>query len=158
MKKILLFVLLANLSLFAFAQQQVKVIKHEDLQKQIAESKGLTIFNFWATWCRPCVAELPHFAEVAKKYKKDVTIVLVSLDFAKNAQTRVQPFLQKRNWGMQCVLLNETDADKWIPSVAQQWDGAIPASLVVHHEKGVREFYDGELSKEELEGIVQEFR
>lgn len=157
MNRILLLILLVSATLYSKAQT-VEIINHEELQERIAQSKGLTIFNFWATWCRPCVAELPHFSEVAKANKDDVTIVLVSLDFSKNAKTRLEPFLKRRNWGLECVLLDEVDAEKWIPNISRKWDGAIPASLVVHREKGVREFYDGELSKAELEGIVNQYR
>ena len=39
------------------------------------------IVNFWATWCAPCVKELPHFESIQENYKEDVEVILVSLDF-----------------------------------------------------------------------------
>ncbi len=155
------FVLLTiGVLVFSFGSnaQKLEIVKYEKLEEIVAKSKGLTVFNFWATWCRPCVAELPHFVEVAKKYKDEVTLVLVSLDFSEKADSHVVPFLKRKHFDTRCVLLDETDGEKWIPQIDKKWDGAIPATLVVNHKKGVREFYDTELSKEELEGIVSQFR
>ena len=61
--------------------QTIPVWKLADLKKAIHESKEPTILNFWATFCKPCVAELPHFQALANQYKaKGVKLIMVSLD------------------------------------------------------------------------------
>src|SRR4030095_3399620 len=62
--------------------QEVRKIKAVELEKIITESKHPLIINFWATWCGPCIEEIPYFLDEAKKYRKDsLSILLVSLDF-----------------------------------------------------------------------------
>ena len=61
--------------------QDIKKIKITDLEKTIKESKTPLIVNFWATFCIPCIEEIPYFQETVKKYKKEnVTLLLVSID------------------------------------------------------------------------------
>src|SRR5689334_13140609 len=64
---------------FCFSQE-IKKIKITDLQKTIKESKTPLIVNFWATYCIPCLEEIPYFQAMVKKYEKDsVKLLLVSL-------------------------------------------------------------------------------
>ncbi|MEN9445123.1 MAG: hypothetical protein RIS47_2014 [Bacteroidota bacterium] len=151
------FVLVLSLLVSGLKAQKVEAIKLPQLLDMIEASDSLVIFNFWATWCRPCVAELPHFAEVANEQKTKVHIVLISLDFASEMGTKLQPFLQRKNFGLDCYLLDETNYDSWIDKISPTWDGGIPASLVVDKSQNLYEFHAGELSKTELEAIILKY-
>ncbi len=110
----------------------------------------LYVFNFWATWCLPCVEELPHFESINKKYaNKKFKMTLVSLDFPKMAESRVIPFIKKKDLKAEVVLLNDPDANSWIEKVAKNWTGAIPATLIVYGDK--RLFFEKSFTLEELE-------
>lgn len=90
------------------------------------------VVNFWATWCKPCVKELPAFEELNTTYKdKKVKVVLASLDFPEKLESHVIPFVAKRNLQSEVVLLDDSDANYWIPAVSKEWSGAIPATLIV---------------------------
>lgn len=108
------------------------------------------IINFWATWCKPCVKELPAFERIGEAYvDKHVKVVLVSLDFPENIETRVLPFIEKNGLKSEVILLDDPDANAWIPKVDSEWSGAIPATIILN--KKMKSFYERSFSFEELE-------
>lgn len=117
------------------------------------EEKVLVV-NFWATWCKPCVEELPHFEALEDRYAdQGVKVVLVSLDFPNKAEEQLLPFIDRNNVKSQVVLLNDPKQNTWIPKVDPEWSGAIPATLII---QGVnRRFYEKSFNFEELEGVVK---
>jgi len=89
------------------------------------------VLNFWATWCRPCVAELPYFLELEKKYEQEkIKFIFVSLDFPKQIEKQLLPWLIKKEMKSQVILLDEADANSWIPKVCGSWQGSIPATYI----------------------------
>ncbi|MAZ73943.1 MAG: thioredoxin [Flavobacteriaceae bacterium] len=117
---------------------------------QQTSSEITYVINFWATWCKPCVKELPYFEKLNKNYKeRNVKVVLVSLDFPKHIQKQVIPFIKKHNLQSEILLLDDPDANSWIPKVSEKWTGAIPATLFV---KGNEEkFFEKSFTYTELE-------
>jgi thiol-disulfide isomerase/thioredoxin len=132
--------------------QEVRSVKVTELERMIAGSKTPLILNFWATYCKPCIAEMPHFEKLAAKYKaKGLTVVFVSLDMEDDYPAKVDSFVQKRKLQNRVVWLNETNADYFCPKIDPKWSGAIPATLFVNAAKGYRRFFEEELTEEELE-------
>src|SRR3990167_5286050 len=82
------------LSLFSFSQK-VPILKITDLEKRIKNDSDTTyIVNFWATWCAPCVKELPDFDSIAKVYKNEkIKVLLVTMDFKEELKNKVLPFI-----------------------------------------------------------------
>ena len=118
------------------------------------EEQTTYVINFWATWCKPCIKELPAFEELNARYQdKGVKVVLVSLDFPDILQSQVVPFVQKQGLNAEVVLLDDPDANSWIPKVSQQWSGAIPATLMIKGES--ERFYERSFTYEELEEELQ---
>ena len=139
--------------------QNIEVFKTFDEFKPLLEKSDdkVHVINFWATWCKPCIAELPYFEELNQKYNgKEVDFLLVSLDFATQLTSRVIPFLQKRKIKSKVVLLDDPKSSVWIDLVDKSWSGAIPATLV--YRLGKSKFYEKEFhSQEELENIITSF-
>lgn len=116
----------------------------------------LYIFNFWATWCQPCVKELPYFNMADSAYAgKAVRIVLVSLDFSENVESALIPFIIDHEVSAEVIVLDDMDADGWIPLVDPGWDGVIPATLFKMKNAGM--FHVGPYTYEELEGEINNF-
>lgn len=114
------------------------------------------VFNFWATYCAPCIKELPHFERIGKEYAdKNVKIILISLDFKAQIESKVIPFLKKRGITSEVVLLSDPDANSWIDKINPSWSGAIPATLIVKGNK--KEFYEQEFTYEELKSVITKF-
>jgi thiol-disulfide isomerase/thioredoxin len=120
------------------------------------ENDTTYIVNFWATWCRPCIKELPAFEKLNSQYRsKKVKVLLVSLDFPDNIESRVIPFMVKNKIESQVVLLDDSDANSWIPKISETWSGAIPATLI--YNKRERKFYEQSFSFEELQNQLNKF-
>ncbi|GAB5524711.1 MAG: TlpA disulfide reductase family protein [Roseivirga sp.] len=134
-----------------------KVIKWDGLEAVInKKSEKLQVINFWATWCAPCIKELPYFEEVNKTAGDKVDVTLVSLDFADEFEKRVLPFIEKRGLQSQVLLLDEIDYNSWIDKVDPSWSGAIPATLIINPSNGKRKFLEKELNEGELNSLIEE--
>ncbi len=143
------------LSLIVYmAGAQVKLLTLDDLDKRIANGKDTTyVVNFWATWCAPCVAELPNFEKLRiSNLKKPVKVILVSLDFKSKLEKAVIPFVVKNNIKAEVFLLNEPNQQKYIERIDKKWSGAIPATLFVN--KRIRRFYEKEFTEVELNNAL----
>ena len=100
------------------------------------ESDTTYVINFWATWCKPCVEELPYFEALTENYKdQKVKVVLVSLDFAKQIETKLLPFLKENKLQSQVLAMVDGKYNSWIDKVNPDWDGAIPVTLIYNKEK-----------------------
>lgn len=147
-----IFFLMALFLSLTAATQQVPRWKLANLQSAIRDSKEPTIINFWATFCKPCIAELPHFQALAAKYKaQGVKMVMVSLDLKEAYPSKIVSFKQKLNLTSPIVFLDESNADLFCPVVDSSWSGSIPASLFINNATGYRKFFEEELSKEKVE-------
>ncbi|WP_281637690.1 TlpA family protein disulfide reductase [Flavobacterium marginilacus] len=109
------------------------------LEKEILNDKSTTyVVNFWATWCAPCVKELPYFERLNSENKK-VKVVLVSLDFKNQYETKLLPFVKNRKINSEVVLLTDRDYNAWLPIVSKDWSGSIPATLII--QNGVKKVF-----------------
>ncbi|UOQ99970.1 TlpA family protein disulfide reductase [Hymenobacter sp. 5317J-9] len=137
--------------------QQVAVIKFPELQKRLARPTDTTyVVNFWATWCAPCVKELPNFELLrAANAGKKVKVLLVSMDYASQLDKKVKPFVQQRRLKSEVVLLNESDPNTFIDKVDAKWSGALPFTLIFNNKSKQRLTFERELSQAELTAAVQ---
>ena len=113
------------------------------------ENDTTYVVNFWATWCRPCIKEIPAFEQLNANYSEEkVKVLLVSLDFPNKIEKQVIPFVEKNNIQSQVVLLDDDDSNTWIPMVSEEWSGAIPATII--YNKTTRKFYERSFTYNEL--------
>lgn len=132
--------------------QTIEKWKIADLEAAIKNADKPTVINFWASFCKPCLEELPYFQELAKKYQKDgVRLILVNLDLPSAYPKKISDFAAKRKITSPIKFLDESDADIFCPKVDESWSGSIPATLFINHKTGYRRFYEDQLSKEEFE-------
>lgn len=120
------------------------------------DTNKIYVVNFWATWCAPCIKELPYFEALNSAYKdKNVELLLVSLDFPKKYDSHLKPFIKKHNLKSKVIALDDNDSNTWIPAIDPEWSGAIPATLIFNKDK--RQFYEQTFTYEALEKEVKQF-
>lgn len=123
-----------------------------------AKNDTTYLINFFATWCQPCVEEFPAFQQFSVRYATEkVRVIFVSLDFKKDFQKRLLPFVKKHRVGNEVVLLDEPDYNSWIDKVDSSWDGNLPATLVINNGKHIRHMFAQEFTLDSLEAAMKPF-
>lgn len=137
--------------------QTVRLLTVDQLEKRINQGEDTTyVVNFWATWCAPCIKELPHFEKLQASYKSQpLKVLLVSLDFKSKINSSVVPFVKQKQLKNEVFLLNESNAQQYIERISNEWSGALPATLFIKKQKSVRKFYEKEFTYNDLEKIYQ---
>ncbi len=118
------------------ALAQIKVYeKFDDFEKAvIKEDENIYVINFWATWCAPCIKELPYFEKLHTENKK-VKVILVSLDSRKDLEKKLIPFIERKKLTAEVLLLSDKDYNAWLSRIDKDWSGAIPATLIIQGKK-----------------------
>lgn len=118
----------------------------ETIQLSDYEGKGVML-NFWATWCKPCEAEMPYMQELYPKYKdKGVEIVAVSLD---GTELVVDRFIDKYDLTF-AIPHDKTEEIRDLYKV-----GPIPSTFFINPDGEIEEVVNGALTLERLDGYLQ---
>lgn len=138
--------------------QDIPKWKITDIEQYITDSRDeVLVINFWATFCKPCVAEIPFFISTVEKYKsKKVSLLLVSLDLPSFYPKKIASFAKKHSFKTAIAWLDETNADYFCPKIDNAWSGSIPATLVINKKTGFRKFAEEEMSQESFEAIIRQ--
>lgn len=137
---------------FGLQAQDVEVIKKPQMMQMLTpQDNSVYVINFWATWCAPCVKELPAFKQLAEN-NKDVKVLMISLDFAEDLE-KTKKLLNKKQIGFKTYLLDETKYDTWINDVEPSWQGAIPVTIILKGKKRI--FINEETTLETLEKKIK---
>ena len=133
------------------------VIKADDLMKRYTNESDTTyVVNFWATWCEPCVKELPDFERINEVYgKQKVKVILVSIDFLSDFDSRLVPFIEKRQMKSLIFQLGESKPDVFINKINPKWQGSIPSTMIINNAKKYSEFFEKPMTYEFLETKIK---
>jgi len=149
--------LIFSLLIFSFTTpaQQIPAYSAEDIIAHTSGKDTIYIINFWATWCAPCVHELPEFNTLQKYYEgKRVKVLLVSLDFKEDYPGKLARFLQMKNIMPEVVWLSDTNPNTFIPKIDNSWQGSIPATLIVAPGKQFKKFMEGTVTAKKIRKIA----
>lgn len=152
--KLVVAVVFIILTYFSIGQNVTVYQKYSDFEHILKNKNDTTyIVNFWATWCKPCVEELPAFEQINQKFKgQKFKMILVSLDFDSSLDSRVKPFIYKNNIEAEVVLLADSKTNVWIDKVNEKWTGSIPVTII--YNKDFYLFREDSFSYDELNEII----
>lgn len=137
--------------------QDIRRVKIAELDQLIRQSEHPVIVNFWATWCKPCVEELPSLIREMKAHKEDsLQLILVSLDDQEAYNGKLKTFIRERNYEGLFLWLDETNADLFCPVIDSSWSGAIPATLLLNKKRNYRKFVEAKLADESIKQLLNE--
>lgn len=153
MRSIVILLLLSTVTVFS----QVKTVKLDTLTSLLNnDADSVYVINFWATWCKPCIEELPYFEEAKSAFsQKNVRIILVSLDSPSELERVLLPFVKKKDLKSEILLLDEHNPNQWIDKIEPEWTGSLPATIILRNRIKKRVFLEKQLEKEELFTTIQ---
>jgi thiol-disulfide isomerase/thioredoxin len=137
--------------------QKINAVNSGQLLERVAHNDTLYIVNFWATWCLPCVKELPSFSVIHDLYAgKPVKVLLLSFDFKENYPRRLEQWVSNKKLSPEVLWFNEANPTEYIPRIAPEWEGALPATLLINNRTQERKLIQGEVSSELLKGWLEQ--
>ena len=141
----------------ALQAQNIPFIKADQITRwKTADTDTTYVLNFWATWCGPCVEELPSFEKLNRKYAgQKVKVILISTDFKLNVEKSVKSFVQRKKLKSEVVFMDESNPNNYVNLVDTTWSGAIPATLIVSRRKNVAAFFEKQLTYKELRAVIK---
>lgn len=153
MRNIIILLLFSTVTAFS----QVKTVKLDALTSLLNnDADSVYVINFWATWCKPCIEELPYFEEANSAFsKKNVRVILVSLDSPLELDRVLLPFVKKKDLKSEILLLDEQNPNEWIDKIEPEWTGSLPATIILRNRIKKRVFLEKQLEKEELFTTIQ---
>ncbi len=140
---------------------QVSQIDDAKLKQLLKPNGKPLLVNFWATWCGPCREEFPDLVRIDTEYRGKIDFITVSLDFIEELDAGVPKFLTEMNAEMPTYLLISADENTVISSIAKDWSGGLPFTIL-YNEKGEISFsrqgkVDHETLKAEIEKTLPEW-
>ena len=153
--KLYLFLVCLSINHTIFAQKPIEIIKFQDLENLIQKDDRIYVFNFWASWCKPCVTEMPAFETLANNFHlKKVSVIFISLDFKRDLKI-VEKFVTDNQIKSKVYFIDEPDYNSWINKISPHWSGSIPATLISNGTR--KEFYEQSFDYQSLSNIIRHF-
>ncbi|OJU77825.1 MAG: hypothetical protein BGO09_03610 [Bacteroidetes bacterium 47-18] len=151
--------LIAILLLYAAPaySQAISAVSAVQLNERLnAGTDTIYVVNYWATWCIPCVKELPALEKIQEQYKdKPVKVLLVSFDFKEQYPEQLEKWVQQKQLKSEVVWMNESVPDEFIPRLNNDWSGSLPATTILYKRKTYRYFTEASVTYKELDGIIR---
>lgn len=144
------------ISFTAANAQNIPSWKIKDVVRYAEESDSVLVINFWATFCKPCIEEIPYLESISKKYiNQKVKVLLVSLDLPSYFPAKIKSFVKKNNYSSHIVWLNETNADYFCPMIDKSWSGSLPTTYIVNTKKGYKKLIEDKMSPQQFEAELK---
>ncbi len=121
-----------------------------------ARKERVVLVNFWATWCRPCLKELPELLALERQYAaQGFELLPVSLDEPADQETVVRPFLAKWFPGLRTLIRRSPDMDSMVSVVDPAWNEVLPTSYLLDRTSRVRARFQGGKPTADFAAVIE---
>ncbi len=134
----------------------VEPVSAQEFRSVLAAHHGeVVLVNLWATWCKPCIKEIPDLVRLQQKYHdKKFTVIAVSLDDLEDLDSKVRPFIREKSPDFIHYLQKEDDPEKFVSVMDSAWEGIVPTNFLFDREGKLKGKLLGGKSFEEFETAV----
>jgi thiol-disulfide isomerase/thioredoxin len=138
-------------------QNHIKPLDAKVFNEILDESKGsVLVVNVWATWCGPCIEEMPDLIKLADYYRdKNVKIIGISIDYIDEIESKISPFLNEQKLNFQVFVNNFENDEEFINYFNLEWSGAIPATFVYNKKGNQKSFLLGKHSFDDFNKVIE---
>jgi thiol-disulfide isomerase/thioredoxin len=125
-------VLVLLLTSLVIAEPVLEKLNNDQIRK-LSSEQNILVMNFWATWCEPCVEEIPIFTKLQKS-RKDITVIVISMDEPEK-QELVLRFIQQHKMNYRVAIWTGDNFENMVNSIDPKWNGPIPATFIFQKGK-----------------------
>jgi len=142
----------------ATAALPTQLINPAGLAKLLAERRGkVVVLNLWATWCVPCLREIPDLVALEKEFgARGLTLVGLGMDDPGALAEQVEPFRSKNFPAFRTWLRSEPDMDALVSVVDPAWNEILPTTYLIGRDGKVLKKIQGKRTLEQFRELVQE--
>jgi thiol-disulfide isomerase/thioredoxin len=141
-------------------REPARIISLDELRGTIEQHRGrVVVLHLWATWCMPCMEELPLVGQIAREARnRGVDVLSVSLDDpTAGSAARVARVLNERgSEAMSKTIVRMGDPDAFVASIDPRWEGTIPAFFAYDRAGKMRRSHTGALTKAAFDRFVND--
>lgn len=132
--------------------QNIRLLTANQLENRLSAGKDTTfVINFWATWCVPCLKELPNFEKLQQEFSEGkLKVILLSIDKKSKANSAVASFVRRQKLKNEVFVADEQRPQEYIKKIDKAWAGSLPATLMVNQLRNQRKFFEKEFTYSEL--------
>ena len=134
------------------------VVDLDGMKRSMRQSRGrVLVVHFWATWCLPCLDELPIISKFAGDMKpRGLDVLSLSLDNPETGAPRVRQVLANQAPNLAPLIVKVDDPDQFINAFDRRWEGTIPALFAFDPAGQLRRSHIGEANRAELQKLVDD--
>lgn len=133
-----------------------EVVSVPRLAEMIQQSRDrVVVVNFWATWCAPCIEEMPELAAFYREYKDRLTFLSVSVDDPTVlTDGRLASFISKLDLPFHIYLLDNRDPEAVGASFGLEFN-TVPVTLVYDRSGALSKVWEEDVTSADLQEVVK---
>ena len=138
------------------APSDIQLISASQFSALLDDARGdVILVNLWATWCAPCLREIPELLRLRENYlDKGFRLIAVSMDDPQDLESHVIPFLEQRFPDWDTFQSAEAEMDRFVSVIDPAWNEVLPTSYLIDRTGSVTKILFGGKSYEDFEAAL----